>query len=72
MSSLDEKQPLMSASMRVFLMRRLAELVGFIVLCFGSVFGVILFTADQDDPSFNTASGEAVSNWFGQTGAHIA
>ena len=72
MSSLDEKQPLMSASMREFLMRRLAELVGFIVLCFGSVFGIILFTADQDDPSFNTASGEAVSNWFGQTGAHIA
>ena len=72
MSSLDEKQPLMSASMRAFLMRRLAELVGFIVLIFGSVFGIILFTADQDDPSFNTASGEAVSNWFGQTGAHIA
>ena len=72
MSSLDEKQPLMSASMRAFLMRRLAELVGFIVLSFGSVFGIILFTADQDDPSFNTASGEAVSNWFGQTGAHIA
>lgn len=72
MSSLDEKQPLMSASMRAFLMRRLAELVGFIVLIFGSVFAIILFTADQDDPSFNTASGEAVSNWFGQTGAHIA
>ena len=72
MSSLDEKQPLMSASMRAFLMRRLAELIGFIVLIFGSVFGIILFTADQDDPSFNTASGEAVSNWFGQTGAHIA
>ena len=72
MSSLDEKQPLMSSSMRAFLMRRLAELVGFIVLIFGSVFGIILFTADQDDPSFNTASGEAVSNWFGQTGAHIA
>ena len=72
MSSLDEKQPLMSASMRAFLMRRLAELVGFIVLSFGSVLGIILFTADQDDPSFNTASGEAVSNWFGQTGAHIA
>ena len=72
MSSLDEKQPLMSASMRTFLMRRLAELVGFIVLSFGSVLGIILFTADQDDPSFNTASGEAVSNWFGQTGAHIA
>ena len=72
MSSLDEKQPLMSASMRAFLMRRLAELIGFIVLSFGSVFGIILFTADQDDPSFNTASGEAVSNWFGQTGAHIA
>ena len=72
MSSLDEKQPFMSASMRAFLMRRLAELIGFIVLIFGSVFGIILFTADQDDPSFNTASGEVVSNWFGQTGAHIA
>jgi hypothetical protein len=41
MSSLDEKQPLMSASMRAFLMRRLAELVGFIVLSFGSVLGII-------------------------------
>ena len=72
MPSLDEKQPLMSASMVAFLMRRLAELAGFIVLSCGSVFGIILFTANQDDPSVNTASGEAVSNWLGQTGAHIA
>ncbi|MDC0564548.1 DNA translocase FtsK 4TM domain-containing protein, partial [Alphaproteobacteria bacterium] len=72
MPSFDEKQPLMSASMVAFLMRRLAELAGFIVLSFGSVFGIILFTANQDDPSVNTASGEAVSNWLGQTGAHIA
>ena len=72
MPSLDEKQPLMSLSMRTFLLRRLSELSGFAVLLCGGILGAILLSADQDDPSFNTASGEEVSNWLGQVGAHVA
>ncbi len=53
-------------------MRRLSELTGFTVLLCGGILGAILLSADQDDPSFNTASGEEVSNWLGQAGAHVA
>ncbi len=72
MTILDEKQPLMSSGMKQFLFRRLSEIFGIFIILFGIILGIILLTANSTDPSFNTASGKQIQNWFGVWGSNIS
>ena len=72
MRDLDDKQPLISETLRVFLWKRLYQLMGLILIGGGLALGVILFSANSSDPSWNSASGQEVQNLLGPAGAKIA
>lgn len=72
MNELKDKPPLMSDRLRLFLWRRLFEIAGVGVFLSGLVLAAILLSANSQDPSFNTASGQEVHNLLGPIGAELA
>ncbi|MBL6606013.1 MAG: DNA translocase FtsK 4TM domain-containing protein [Alphaproteobacteria bacterium] len=72
MNELEDKPPLMSDRLRLFLWRRLFEIAGVGIFLSGLVLAVILLSANSQDPSFNTASGQDVHNLLGPLGAELA
>ena len=72
MNELEENTPLVSAPVRTFIQNSAISLSGFCLIIAGAVIVVMLGSADQGDPSYNTASGAAVKNWLGVTGAQIS
>ena len=72
MNELEDKPPLMSDRLRLFLWRRLFEIAGVGVFLSGLILAVILLSANSQDPSFNTASGQEVHNLLGPIGAELA
>ena len=70
MNNTEDKPPLMSAGLQFFLWQRTIELIG-LVICFVSLsLLMVLVTANDNDPSLNTASAQDVQNWFGAWGAN--
>ncbi len=59
-------------SVRVFASRRLAELVGGILLVGLAALALALLTWSVQDPSLNHATGAPVHNWLGAPGAVVA
>ena len=55
MSDTEDKPSLMSASLRSFLWQRIVELLGFAVCLISLCLLLVLITANENDPSFNTA-----------------
>ena len=72
MNELKDKPPLMSDRLRLFLWRRLFEIAGVGVFLSGLVLAAIVLSANSQDPSFNTASGQEVHNLLGPIGAELA
>jgi len=72
MSDIDQSQPFISEGLSRFLKRRLFELGGILVLGLGGLLGLALISARPEDPSAQTASGEAVQNILGPAGANVA
>ncbi len=72
MSDTEDKPPLMSASLRSFLWQRIVELLGLVICMVSICLLLVLVTASENDPSFNTASAQEIENWFGSAGAHVA
>ena len=72
MSDNEDKPSLMSASLRSFLWQRIVELLGFVICMVSLCLLLVLITANENDPSFNTASAQEIQNWFGSAGAHVA
>ena len=72
MNELEDKPPLISDRLRLFLWRRLFEIAGVGVFLSGLVLAAILLSANSQDPSFNTASGQEVHNLLGPIGAELA
>jgi len=70
---LDESQQGVGAdTLAGFLLRRLAELIGAVLILAGLSFFLALLTADANDPSFNRATGQAAQNLLGTFGAGFA
>ena len=72
MNTQEENQPIMSSRMKEFLLKRFSEILGLLVILFGVLIGIVLLTANSQDPSFNTASGKDFQNLFGQWGANFS
>ena len=72
MSDTEDKPSLMSASLRSFLWQRIVELLGFAICMVSLCLLLVLITANENDPSFNTASAQEIQNWFGSAGAHAS
>ena len=72
MNTQEENQPIMSSRMKEFLLKRFSEILGLLVVLFGVLIGIVLLTANSQDPSFNTASGKDFQNLFGQWGANFS
>ena len=72
MSDTEDKPPLMSAGLRTFLWQRIIESLGFAICMISLCLLMVLITANENDPSFNTASAQEIQNWFGSVGAHVA
>ena len=72
MSDIEDKPSLMSASLRSFLWQRIVELLGLAICVVSLCLLLVLITANENDPSFNTASAQEIQNWFGSAGAHVA
>ena len=58
MSDTEDKPPLMSAGLRSFLWQRFIELLGFAMCVASLCLLLVLVTANENDPSFNTASAQ--------------
>ena len=72
MNDTEDKPSLMSASLRYFLWQRITELLGFAICVVSLCLLLALITANENDPSFNTASAKEIQNWFGSAGANVA
>ena len=72
MNTQEENQPIMSSRMKEFLLKRFSEILGLLVVLFGVLIGIVLLTANSQDPSFNTASGKDFQNLFGQWGSNFS
>ena len=72
MNNTEEKPPLMSAGLQSFLWHRIIEILGLFICAISLCLLLILVTANDNDPSFNTASSQDVQNWFGLWGANLA
>lgn len=72
MNEIDDKTPLMSDRLRRFLWHRLFEIGGLIIFAAGLLLAALLLSANSQDPSFNTASGQEVHNLLGPLGAEFA
>ena len=72
MNDIEENPPLMSDRLRRFLWHRLYEIGGLVIFSAGLALGILLVSANRQDPSFNTASGQEVHNLLGVPGAELA
>ena len=72
MNDIDDKTPLMSDRLQRFLWHRLFEIGGLAIFVAGLLLAAILISANSQDPSFNTASGQEVHNLLGPLGAEFA
>ncbi len=72
MNELEENTPLVSAPVRTFIQNSALSVFGVFLILVSVAIVVMLGSADQADPSYNTASGADVRNWFGIAGAHIS
>jgi len=72
MNDIKENPPLMSDRLRRFLWHRLYEIGGLVIFSAGLALGILLVSANRQDPSFNTASGQEVHNLLGVPGAELA
>ena len=72
MNEIDDKTPLMSDRLQRFLWHRLVEIGGLVIFVAGLLLAAILLSANSQDPSFNTASGQEVHNLLGPLGAEFA
>ncbi len=72
MNNTEDKPSFMSASLQSFLWQRTVELLGLSICMVSLCLMLILITANENDPSFNTASAQEIQNWFGLAGAHVA
>ena len=72
MNDIDDKTPLMSDRLQRFLWHRLFEIGGLAIFVAGLLLAAILISANSQDPSFNTASGQKVHNLLGPLGAEFA
>jgi S-DNA-T family DNA segregation ATPase FtsK/SpoIIIE len=61
-----------SPAVRAAMRRRVAELLGLVLVLFGLVLGVALASYDPADPSFSTATAQLTRNLAGPIGAHTA
>jgi len=67
------KSPFLPPEASAFLRRRLTEGLGILLLLVGAALLLALFSYDPKDPSGNVAAtGAAISNWLGATGAWSA
>jgi DNA segregation ATPase FtsK/SpoIIIE, S-DNA-T family len=64
--------PLLPQSFRLFLHRRLSEIIGFVILMMVTLVATALATWNIHDPSFNHATNNPVQNWLGFAGASIS
>ena len=72
MNNTEDKPSFMSASLQSFLWQRTVELLGLTICVVSLCLLLVLITANENDPSFNTASAQEIQNWFGLAGAHLA
>ena len=72
MAQAEQGNSVVSGAVRRFLIRRLAELLGLIFILCGLTLFIVLATASETDPSWNTASDQDIRNLLGAAGAHIA
>ena len=72
MSQTDTDKAVVSGAVKRFLLNRLSELFGLVLLAASLALIVTLVTASDSDPSLNVATGNEVSNWLGPTGAITA
>jgi len=61
-----------SAGARVFLRRRMEELMGLLLLALAAGYLVALLTAKEQDPSFDVATDNGAINWAGTAGAFVS
>jgi S-DNA-T family DNA segregation ATPase FtsK/SpoIIIE len=61
-----------SPAVRATMRRRLAELLGLVLVLFALVLGLALASYDPGDPSFSTATSQLTRNLAGPIGAHAA
>ncbi|NGM20911.1 cell division protein FtsK [Roseomonas stagni] len=61
-----------SPAVKALIRRRLAELLGLVLVVIGLVTGLALGTYDPADPSFSTATSRPVGNLIGAPGAHVS
>jgi S-DNA-T family DNA segregation ATPase FtsK/SpoIIIE len=61
-----------SPAVKALIRRRLAELLGLVLVITGLVLGLALGTHDPADPSFSTATSRPVANLAGPFGAHVS
>ncbi|EAR49715.1 FtsK/SpoIIIE family protein [Oceanicola granulosus HTCC2516] len=67
-----QRDPLLDSSMQAALEKRGKELVGIALVLVGLAVLALMYSYTPEDPSWFSATDEAVQNWLGQTGAAIA
>ncbi|AQS49568.1 cell division protein FtsK [Thioclava nitratireducens] len=67
-----QRDPLFDQDTQAVLERRGKELVGGLLVVFGLLAAMMLFSYHPEDPSWMAASDEPVQNWLGRIGAGIA
>ena len=72
MNNTEDKPSLMSATLQSFLWQRIIEILGLVTCVVSLCLLLALVTANDNDPSFNTASAQDVENWLGLWGANLA
>ena len=72
MSDNDDRKPIFSNAMILFLKARLMEILGLVLLILSVILFVSLLTADRKDPSFTMISDAPVQNLLGSFGAHVS
>ena len=74
MTERNQTPQIVSTQVKTFLLRRIEEIFGLILMLLGGAMMAILITYSPDDPSRNTVSNAVadIQNIFGQTGADIA
>ena len=68
----DDKKPVLSPALALFLRRRVMEILGLALVIAGVALCVALASAGTHDPSFNRVSNAPVLNLLGSAGANIA
>lgn len=72
MQELEEDAPIISSALRSMLRRMWISFCGICLIGAGVACALLLISANSNDPSLNTASGEIVHNWLGFYGAQLA